>query len=139
MARAAAQRDLGNELLVKETTLGMWSWQWLEEFWRDVAYGFHVLRKNPGFATVAIVTLALGIGCNTAMFSTINAVLLRPLPFHDSERLIYMQEAQPSAGYPVMSLNGQDFLDWKTQNHTLADAAIFGGSQNYNASGAGPP
>ncbi len=138
-ARAAARKDFGNELLVKETTRGMWTWQWLEEFWRDLAYGFRVLRKNPGFAAIAILTLALGIGCNTAMFSIINSVLLRPLPFHESERLIYMREAQPSAGYPSMALNGQNYLDWKAQNHTLADAAIYGGAQNYNASGAGSP
>ncbi len=99
LARAAARKDFGNELLVKEVTRGMWLKRWMGDLWRDLGYGVRVLRKNPGFAAVAILTLALGIGCNTAMFSIINAVLLRPLPFHDSERLIYLQEAQPSAGY----------------------------------------
>ena len=136
-ARAAARRDLGNELLVKEAVRNVWNWQWVEDLFRDLAYGARVLRKNPGFAAVAILTLALGIGCNTAMFSIINSVLLRPLPFRDSGRLIYMLESQPSDGYAVTSLNGQDYLDWKAQTRTLEDATLFGSAQNFNVSGAG--
>src|SRR5258707_8009499 len=89
LARAAAHKDFGNALMVKEVTRDLWNWRWLGDLWRDLGYGLRVLRKNPGFAAVAILTLALGICCNTAMFSIINAVLLRPLPFHDSEKLIY--------------------------------------------------
>jgi putative ABC transport system permease protein len=136
-ARCAARKDFGNELLVRETARDVWSWRWVEDLFRDLLYGIRVLRKNPGFATVAILTLALGIGCNTAMFSVINSVLLRPLPFHEPDRLIYMLESQPSDGYDVTTLNGQDFLDWKAQNHTLEDATLFGAPQNFNASGAG--
>lgn len=136
-ARAAARRDFGNELLVKEVTRDVWTRRWLADLFRDLGYGARVLRKNPGFASVAVLTLALAIGCNTAMFSIINSVLLRPLPFHDSESLIYMLESQPADGYPVMSLNGQDYLDWKAQNHTLEDATLFGSPQNFTLSGAG--
>src|SRR5258708_37553657 len=75
-ARAAARKDFGNELLVKETTRGMWTWQWLEEFWRDLAYVLLVLRKNPGFAANAILALSLGIGCNTAIVSIFHSRLL---------------------------------------------------------------
>jgi len=138
-ARAGARRDLGNELLIKEATRGVWGRRWLEDLARDLGYGARVLRKNPGFAAVAILTLAIGIGCNTAMFSIINAVLLRPLPFREPDRLINMQESQPSMGYPVNMLNPQDYLDWKEQNHALEDAALYDGVQNYNASGAGNP
>src|SRR5215472_12893457 len=138
-ARTGARKDLGNELLIKEATRGVWTWRWLEDLARDLGYGARVLRKNPGFAAVAILTLALGIGCNTAMFSVINAVLLRPLPFREPDRLIYMLESQPAAGYPVNVLNPQDYLDWKAQNHSLEDAALWDGTQNYNASGAGSP
>ncbi len=136
-ARAAARKDFGNELLVKEALRNVWNWRWVEDLFRDLGYGARVLRKNPGFAAVAILTLALGIGCNTAMFSIINSVLLRPLPFRDSGRLIYMLESQPSDGYAVMSLNGQDYLDWKAQNRTLEDATLFGAAQNFNVGGAG--
>jgi predicted permease len=136
-ARLAARRDFGNPLLVKETTRDVWSVRWVEDLFRDLLYGLRVLRRNPGFATVAILTLALGIGCNAAMFSVINSVLLRPLPFRDSDRLVYMLESQPADGYQVMALNGQDYLDWKAQNHTLEDATLFGSPQNFNASGAG--
>lgn len=136
-ARLSARRDFGNPSMVKETTRDVWGGRWVEDLFRDLLYGLRVLRRNPGFATVAILTLALGIGCNAAMFSVINSVLLRPLPFRDSDRLVYMLESQPADGYQVMSLNGQDYLDWKAQNHTLEDATLFGSAQNFNASGAG--
>jgi putative ABC transport system permease protein len=138
-ARSAARRGFGNELLVKETTRRVWLWRWLEDAWRDLGYGARVLRKNPGFACVAILTLALGIGCNTAIFSIINAVLLKPLPFYQPDRLIYLRETQPSAGYQEMTLNGQDYLDWKAANKTLEDATFYDSGQNYSISNAGSP
>src|SRR5258708_16378454 len=79
-ARAAARKDFGNELLVKETTRGMWTWQWLEGFSRDLAYCFPVLPKNPCFPGIAILTLALGIAWYNAMVFLINSVLL-PQPY----------------------------------------------------------
>src|ERR1700730_15213252 len=79
-ARYAAVRKFGNVTRVKEETREVWSFVWLEQLWQDIQYGLRVLAKSPGFAAVAILTLASGIGANTAIFSLIDAVMLRALP-----------------------------------------------------------
>src|SRR6266849_3244491 len=86
-ARAAARRRFGNVTLVKEDCREMWTFTWLETLWQDVRYAARILAKNPGFAAVVIFSLALGIGANTAVFSAMNAVLLRALPYEHQENL----------------------------------------------------
>jgi putative ABC transport system permease protein len=140
LARAGARKDFGNELLVKETTRRVWQWRWLEEFWRDLAYGVRVLRKNPGFATVAILSLALGIGANSAIFSIVYGVLLRPLPYPDAGRvaMIFIHFSPQNVEHGTMSV--ADYLDIKTQSHVLEDPALFSnGLWRFDLTGNGRP
>jgi putative ABC transport system permease protein len=84
---------------------------------QDIRFGFRRLRKNPGFTFVAVLTLTLGIGANGAMFSIVNAVLLRPLPYHDSERLVLLSERWPQ--FPRLSLSYLNYQDWRDQSHSF--------------------
>ena len=90
---------------------------------KDIHYGIRSLGKHPGFTAVALITLALGIGANTAIFSVVNAVLLRPLPFDDPERIVWVWDTQPQLSLAPTSL--PDFLDWKEQNRSFEHLAAY--------------
>ncbi len=98
----------------------------------DLRFALRQLRKSPGFTLVAVLTLALGIGANTAIFSVINAVLLRPLPYPDADRIVTLSESTPTQ--PEVSISWQNFLDWKTES-TAFEALAVGRRESFNLSG----
>jgi putative ABC transport system permease protein len=113
----------------------------MREVLRDLKYGLRVLRKNPGFAIVAVLVLALGIGANTAIFSVVNAVLLRPLPFADPDRLVHVWHIPPQKSFPGItrfSVSTANFIDWQQQNNVFDKMAIFTGSR-MNLTGGDKP
>ncbi len=126
-ASYAARRALGNRTLIKEDTRVAWGWARFERFFQDLRQGFRLLARNPAFATVVVLTLAIGIGANTAIFGVIDNILLRPLPYPHPERLVRIWEAQPSRGYFRNVVNGVNFLDWRARNHSFEHIAAFWG------------
>ena len=94
---------------------------------QDLRYAARVLRKNPGFSVVAILTLALGIGATTAIFSVVNAVMLRPLPFVTADRLVRIWESDMPRGRPEFSVSQPNFLDFRAQNHSFDKMAATSG------------
>jgi putative ABC transport system permease protein len=105
----------------------------------DIRYGLRVLLKHKGFSAVAIIALGLGIGANTAIFSLVNGVLLRPLPFPDAERIIYFEGKNPAAGITDSNISYLDFTDWSQQTDLFAStAAYWTGNADLSGDGAEP-
>jgi predicted permease len=122
-ARYAALRKFGNVTQFTEETRDVWSVVWAERLLQDVRYALRILRKSPAFTIVAVLTLALGIGANTAVFSVVYAVLLRPLPYKDPGRLIILNETTPRVG--VVSVSYPNFLDWRAQSRAFSEMAAL--------------
>ena len=106
----------------------------MADLWQDVRFGLRVLGKSPGFSLVAILTLALGIGANTALFSVVNGVLLNPLPYPQPEQLVTLHESKPN--FETGSISYPNFLDWQKDNRTFSSMAVARG-YSFNLTGAG--
>jgi predicted permease len=110
-AEAAARRRFGNTTYLKEESHIAWGWEWFENLTADVRYGARVLRKSPGFSSVAILIIALGIGATTAIFSVVDATLLRPLPYWRPEQLVSIQADLPGIGARDVGMSQPEWQD----------------------------
>jgi len=121
-ARRLARLNLGGPEQVKEECRDARGTRWLEDLWRDASYALRMLRQKPGFSAVALTTLALGIGATTVMFTVVNGVLLKPLPYAEPSRLVSVQgqtEGWNAALWGKQNLSYPDFLDCQRESHTL--------------------
>jgi putative ABC transport system permease protein len=108
---------------------------------QDLRFALRLLRKNPGFALIAAIIMALGIGANTAIFSIVNKVLLEPLPFRDVDRVVQIWHTPPQSSFPGMTtfaISPANFLDWQKENHVFDKMALYSGA-NFDITGAGKP
>lgn len=133
-ARTAALRSFGGMTQTKEAYRTRRGLPWVETLVQDLHFGARMLGKSPGFTAIAVLTLALGIGGNTAVFSIVNGVLLNPLPFLHSEQLVTLDESKPN--FPEGSISYPNFLDWQRDNRSFSSMAIAR-SYSFNMTGRG--
>lgn len=137
-ARLNALRAFGNPLLLNEKTRATWSWNGLEQCAHDLRIGFRTLRRSPGFALMAILIMAIGIGANVAIFTVVRSVLLQPLPYRDPGRLVSLFEHQThpiDRGYSnYLPVAAGNFAEWKKATQGAAQIAIVSTWHQYNIS-----
>ena len=137
-ARRAARLELGGVDQVKEQVREERIGNWIHSLAFDCRYGLRQLRKNPGFTAVAVLTLALGIGANTGVFSILDAVLLRPLPYPHAERLVKAGAYDLTSGAPYGTTSYPDFVDWCERNRSFASLAAYE-DKTFNLGGTSQP
>src|SRR5215468_5663760 len=138
-ARYAARRQFGNQTWLKEASREMWSLNSIETLIQDLRYGARMLRKNPGFTLLAVLTLALGIGATTTIFSAIQNILLDPFPYKDASRVVAIQIHDTSDSRPGGRswFQAPEFLDYQEQNRVFEDVIGYTGDDVLYDSGAG--
>src|SRR5215813_11161611 len=134
----AAKRAFGSVALATEDSRAWWGFGMLEELWQDLHYGARLLMKQPGFTVIAVVTLALGIGANTAIFSLVNTVLLRPLPLPEPDRLMTFNHSAPAQGLAELNLNNAHFAFYRDRSRMFEKMAAYEGAE-FALTGAGDP
>jgi predicted permease len=132
-AARRARIEFGGIQQTKEECRDMRKVNWIDDVGQDVQYAARMLTKSPGFTVVAMLTLALGIGANTALFSVVNAVLLKPLPFRNPGKVVALWETETAPG--SFPLTGEDYLDWRAQNSAFEDMSLYSWQNSYNVSG----
>src|SRR5262249_22463950 len=131
-------RRVEREVTGEPAVLGARGANMIAGLWQDLRYGVRMLRKNPGFTAVAVLTLAVGIGANTAIFSVVNAVLLRPLPYPDQDRLVNFWLSAPSKGLPEVALPDALFAFYRDRSHTFEKMAAYT-DEGFNLNDASEP
>src|SRR6202522_223272 len=133
-ARRRARLEFGGAEQIKEECRDARGVSFFETLAQDVRYGFRMLRRTPGFTAIAVLTLALAMGANTALFSIINGVLLNPLPYPHPEQLVTLHESKPN--FANGSISYPNFRDWQKDNHTFSAIAVTR-SYGYSLTGMG--
>jgi len=110
----------------------------MDTLWQDIRYGVRMLRRNPGFAAVAILTLAIGIGANIVIFSVVNGILLKPLPFPDSRRVVTIWETDANRNVTRGMASAPEFLDWRDMNHVFQELSAYR-ALSFAITGSGDP
>jgi predicted permease len=137
-ARRAALRTFGNLGHIREVGYQIRGGGLMDTLWQDIRYGARMLAKDRGFTFVAVLTLALGIGANTAIFSLVNGILLRPLPYREPDRLVRLIQASPNLGLATWGVSHADFAEYQEQNRSFETIALFTSSA-VNLTGDGEP
>jgi putative ABC transport system permease protein len=125
----AAQRQFGNKTFLREVSCDMWSFRFLETLAQDLRYALRMLRKNPGFALLAVLVMGLGIGANTAVFSVVNAVLLRPLTYRTADRIVTLSTSDRKDASRTSYVSAPDFHDWHDQSRSFDAMAYYKAGQ----------
>src|SRR6185312_3502981 len=135
-AQHEARREFGNIALVKDITREAWGWVWLERLLQDARYALRQMRKSPGFATAVIGTLALGIAAATTMFTVVDHVLLRPLPYPNASRLVDIVEGATREDFAYIPY--LDLAAWQSHSHSFQGIARynFGDGRNFLSNGS---
>src|SRR6202034_2904573 len=126
-AARLARRQFGNVTLLKERQRGQRGMLSVDELWRDVRFGLRMLARKPGLHAAMVLTLALGIGANTTVFSIVDAVLLRPLPYPHPEQLMEVRSQQTASAMQDGAVSYPDFFDWRAQNKSFAELMSYHG------------
>jgi putative ABC transport system permease protein len=128
-AHYAAQRRFGNDLVLRGESRDMWRWNWLENLMQDICFGLRMFLKSPGFSGLAILVLGLGVGANTAVFSVVNAVLLRPLSYRDPDRIVTLTNplttGEAATALAVKLVSIPNFQDWHDQSSSFEGMAYY--------------
>jgi hypothetical protein len=137
-AERKARREFGNVTLIEQRSREVWQWPTLESLWADTKYVLRRLRRAPLFTAIALITLAVGVGANTVIFSVVNGVLLKPLSYPNPDRLIAVDHLSQQAGFKKMGISPSIYFVYREQNTTLADIGAYDGDE-LDVTGAGTP